>query len=126
MKNVPKSLRIWFVVHFIVDIIFGLPLLFTPVWLLGIFGIPIAATLTARMVGAGLISIGIMSFAARNDNASVYHALLNMKIVWSLTAMLAILLYIYEGGVSIAWLLFAIFLIFNMAWSYYKVKLSKN
>lgn len=126
MKNIPTSLRTWFVIHFIVDMIFGLPLLIAPVWLLGIFGIPIAATLTARLVGAGLISIGVMSFFARNENIPVYHALLNMKIVWSITAMIAILIYLYEGGVSIVWLLFVLFLIFNLVWTYYKVRLSKN
>lgn len=31
MKKVPKSLKNWFIVHFIIDYIFGIPLLIFPV-----------------------------------------------------------------------------------------------
>lgn len=38
--------------------IFAFPLLFAPAWTLGLFGIPVAASLPVRLVGAALIGIG--------------------------------------------------------------------
>lgn len=125
MKKVLTALRTWFVIHFIVDMIFGIPLLFAPEWVLGLFGISIISTLTARLVGASLIAIGGMSFVARDESEDVYRTLLNFKVFWSVGAMVAILLYIFEGGNPSTWVIFAVFLIFNVVWTCYRIKLNR-
>lgn len=125
MKNVSTALRTWFIIHFIVDILFGIPLLFAPEWLLGLLGISIISTLTARLVGAALIAIGGISFAARDESEDVYRTLLNFKVFWSVGAMVAILLYVLEGGNPSAWVIFAIFLIFNIVWTCHRIKLNQ-
>ena len=35
--EVPEALRVWFVIHFVVDIVFALPLMVAPELLLGTF-----------------------------------------------------------------------------------------
>ncbi|MBU0727999.1 hypothetical protein KKA95_04915 [Patescibacteria group bacterium] len=126
MKQVPTSLRIWFTIHFAVDMIFAFPLLFAPEWTLGLFGISMAASLTARLVGAALIGIGGVSLVVRHESADVFHALLTLKILWSLSAMVAILLYISEGGPQTSWIILSVFLVFFFIWVYYKNRLGKN
>ena len=105
--------------------LFGIPLLFAPEWVLGFFGIVIISTLTARLVGAALIAVGSISFVASDESDDVYRILLTFKIIWSLSAMVAILLYILEGGNPSAWVIFAIFLIFNVVWTCHRVKLNQ-
>ena len=51
---VPRSLRFWFVTHFVVDFIFAIPLLIAPVWFLTTFGFENPDPFTARLVGAAL------------------------------------------------------------------------
>ena len=55
---VPRSLRFWFVVHFVVDFIFAVPLLLAPVWLMTLFGFESPDPFTGRLVGAALLGIG--------------------------------------------------------------------
>lgn len=125
MKSVPKSLRVWFMVHFAVDMLFGLPLLFAPEWILGFFNVPVVATLTARLVGAALVGIGGISLIAKDDSIDTFRTLLTMKILWSVAAMVAIALYIAEGGDCIVWFIFATFLMFNVVWTCYRIKLNE-
>ena len=55
---VPKNLRTWFVIHFIADYAFGLPMLIAPVWTMTLFGWIIIDPATTRLVGAALLGIG--------------------------------------------------------------------
>ena len=126
MKDVPISLRTWFIIHFVVDMVFAIPLLMFPRWTLALFGIPVLETLTVRLVAAALIGIGGVSFLVRNEKKEVFDALLSLKILWSVAALVAIALYLVEGGVKRAWLFFVIFLIFFIIWTSHKVKLGKN
>ena len=61
MKKIPASLRVWFLIHFIVDILFAVPLIIAPYWFLKFLGLDIVDPLTARLVGAALIGIGTTS-----------------------------------------------------------------
>ncbi len=56
---VSKNLRTWFVIHFVADYLFALPLLIAPTWLLNLFGWQSIDPFTARLVGAALIGIFI-------------------------------------------------------------------
>ena len=122
MKKVPNSLRIWFIIHFIADIIFGIPLLLAPYWFLNLLGYQ-AEPLTARLVGAALIGIGGTSFLIKDKNLEQFNALLTLKIVWSLSAILGIILTLTEQTSKFTWIILIIFVMFSSTWIYYKKKL---
>ena len=124
MKSVPKSLKTWFIIHFIADIIFAIPLIIAPIWLLGLFGFTGVETLTARLVGAALIGIGGTSFIARDAGLESYNNLLSLKILWSVFAQIGILWTIYEGAPNPAWMIFGVFFVFSAVWVYFKIKLT--
>ena len=60
-SDVPKSLRAWFVVYFVVDILFALPMLFVPDIFMPLFGWSDVDPITSRLVGAALLGIGVES-----------------------------------------------------------------
>ena len=124
MKKIPGSLKKWFIAHFIIDMIFGIPLLLFPGKILGLFGFSGVETFTARLVGAALIGIGGVSFFARHEKPASYKSLLLLKILWSGAAIVAIILSIIEGAPWGAWLILIIFVIFAFIWNYYRVKLA--
>jgi hypothetical protein len=119
MKKVSKSLQRWFIVHFILDYLFGVPLLLFPSWTLGLFGFLGIELLTARLVGAALLGIGGISLIAHNKSKEVYKTLLTLKLIWSGTAIIAILITIVEGAPVLTWLFLAIFVFFFLLWAYY-------
>ena len=124
LEKVPKSLRIWFVIHFAVDVLFAVPLLIAPVLFLTIFGWETVDPLTTRIVGAALMAIGVESLLGWNASAEVFRAMLNLKIIWSACVVLAILLtMLINGGPLFGWLVLAIFLVFNLIWLYYRTLL---
>ena len=87
MVEVPPALRKWFLVHFIVDMIFAVPLLIAPEWFLGNLGIEVVDPFTARLVGAALIGIGGESLLAYKADAGTYNNMLNLKLLWSSAAV---------------------------------------
>ncbi len=123
-KNVPWSLRVWFFVHFVVDIVFAIPLLFFPVWFLNIFMFPVDETITARLVGAALIGIGGASFFAHRRGFEAYDILLTLKILWSLGAILALVLGFVATMNLLIWLVIVIFAVFSGIWIYYKQRIN--
>jgi len=125
MKKIPTSLRVWFVIHFVADMIFGIPLLLYPVWVLGFFGIDNVEMLTARLVGAALIGIGGVSLLVHKKGIETYQALLSLKLIWASAAIVAIILSLLQGAPeNVCWIL-RIFIIFWGVWAYYKWQLSK-
>jgi hypothetical protein len=122
-RDIPKSLRIWFIIHFIIDMLFAIPLLFFSAWTLNLFGFSLENLLFARLVGAALIGIGGASFLVRDKPKNVYLTLIDLKILWSLAAILAIIWSIIEGAPKTTWLFLAIFVGFSIVWQYYKIKL---
>lgn len=123
LKHVPQSLRIWFVIHFAVDMLFAIPLLFFPEFIMVQLGWIVVDPITSRLVGAALLGIGVESLLGRNASREVFLALLNLKIIWALGAVLGIGLGIRAGGPPAAWLFLVIFAIFLGVWVYYRYKL---
>lgn len=119
MKEVPSSLRIWFVIHFIMDMLFGIPLLLFPELIMPMLGWGSLDPISTRVVGAALMGIGIESYLERNASLEVFRALLNLKVIWSSSAILGIGLGIWQGGAQAGWLFLAIFVIFWFVWVYY-------
>jgi cadmium resistance protein CadD (predicted permease) len=111
--DVPKSLRFWFVIHFLADIFFAFPLLFWP------------DKFMSRLVGAALLGIGVESLLGRNATREVFEAMLNLKIIWSSGAVMAMILGIVSGGPKIAWIFVGIFVAFLVLWTYYRFSLQR-
>ena len=123
MKEVPNSLRTWFVIHFIVDMLVGIPLLFIPELVMPLLGWDMIDPIASRVVGAALMGIGIEFYLGRNSRIEVFRAMLNLKVIWSSSAILGIGLGIWQGGASAGWLFLGIFVIFWFVWIYYWRKL---
>jgi hypothetical protein len=96
---VPNSLRTWFVIHFLADAIFALPLFLAPRWMLSLLGWPAVDPLATRLVAAALFGIGIQSLLGRDEGAAALRALLNLKIIWSAAATVG-LVWSKAGGRS--------------------------
>lgn len=122
-KLVPSSLRVWFVIHFAIDMLFAIPLLFFPEFLLPLLGWKAVDPITSRLVGAALLGIGGESLLGRNASKEVFLAMLNLKILWAVGAVLGIALGIAAGGPPLAWALLVIFLTFLVIWVYYRFSL---
>lgn len=123
MKKVPNNLRTWFVIHFAVDMLTGIPLLFFPEVVMPLLGWTTIDPIASRVVGAALMGIGIESYLGRNANVEVFRAMLNLKVIWSSSAILGIGLGIWQGGSKAGWLFLGIFVIFWFVWVYYWRKL---
>lgn len=118
-----KSLKSWFILHFVIDMIFAIPLLIIPIWTLNLFGIHSTETIMPRLVGAALVGIGGTSYLTRNATKESYKTLLKLKLLWSGTATLGLLLAIYQGAPKITWLFVSIFSGFYLVWSYYNKRI---
>ncbi len=124
---IPKSLRTWFVVHFILDFAFGIPLLFAPDAFLAFFGWQGIDPIATRLVGAALMGIGGESWIGRNAGLEAYRGMLNLKIIWSATATLGVLAtMLTTNGPWGGWLIVVIFAPFCALWTYYRIRLNKT
>ena len=123
-KVIPVSLRTWFVIHFVADMLFGIPLLFFPHLLLPLLGWTTYDPLTSRLVGAALMGIGIESLLGRDASTETFRAMLNLKIIWASSAIFAILAALSEGSPPVSWAFLGIFIVFWSVWVYYRVKLN--
>ncbi len=117
---VPSSLRRWFVVHFVADLAFALPLFLAPQWTLTLLGWRAVDPIATRLVAAALFGIGIQSLLGRDEDAATFRALLNLKIIWSATATLGIIWSQLEGGPPLGWAFAAVFAAFNALWVRYR------
>ena len=123
--SVPASLRTWFVVHAIVDLLFAVPILIDPAFTLKLFGWTIVDPLASRLVGAALIAIGTESYLGRNASLESFRTMLRLKVLWSLSASLGIALSIMQGSPVGAWFFLLIFVGFSVVWTSYWRRLSR-
>jgi apolipoprotein N-acyltransferase len=79
--------------------------------------------MTARLVGAALMGIGLESMLGSNASAETFRAMLNLKIIWSLSAIFAISAALFEGAPAMGWVFLAIFVVFCAVWVSYRVRL---
>lgn len=123
MPEVPNSLRIWFVIHFVVDMLVGIPLLFFPEIVMPLLGWTTIDPIASRVVGAALMGIGTESYLGRNAGLEVFRAMLNLKVIWSSSAIIGIGLGLWKGGPQAGWSFLIIFVIFWFVWIYYWITL---
>ena len=124
---VPAALRLWFIIHFFADIITAIPLFIEPDWLM-LLGWKAVDPYTTRLVAAALFGIGIESWLGRNAKAETFKNMLNLKIIWSLTAVIGILVSLLQGAQGVplfAWIVLVIFLVFHIIWVYWRIKIGR-
>lgn len=125
-KGVSIGLRRWFFVHFVVDMIFGIPLLFFPEFALGLLGIFTGELLTARLVGAALLGIGGASLLNYRGSFEEYKIMLNLKIIWAASAIVAIGISLFEEFNRSVCFVLGVFVVFLGAWVYYRAKITRK
>ena len=122
--TVPVGLRIWFVIHFIVDIIFAVPLFIAPQAVFSLLGMPFADPITPRLVASAFFAIGTTSLVMRNAGLESYKTMLTLKIIWSSAALVGLGWSLAQGAAPAARLPLLIFSVFWCAWVYYYRQLS--
>jgi len=123
---VPARLRLWFIVHFWADVLAALPLFVAPRQVLGALGWATVDPITTRLVAAALFGIGIESYLGRNADLQAFRGMLNLKVIWSATAVLGLLWSQLEGGPVAGWAVLGIFLAFHAVWLHYLLKLRRT
>ena len=117
---VTTALRRWFILHFVLDVVFAVPMFLAPEWTLGLFGWEQVDPVMTRTVAAALFGIGIESWLCRNEGVEVFRSMLNLKVIWSLASVLgggwAIVAGVMPG---FGWILTVLFAAFHGLWLYY-------
>jgi hypothetical protein len=123
---VPRGLRQWFIVHFIVDIVVAVPLFFMAVPLLRAINWPQIDPFATRLVAAAFFGIGLESLLGRNGSREMFHGMLTLKIIWSAFAVAGISLTMLSDAIYrnvFAWTALFIFIFFLLLWGYWKARL---
>lgn len=123
---VPLGVRRWFVVHFIADLLFAAPLFIAPVITLRQFGWETVDPVATRLVASAFLAIGTTSLLTRNADASSYRSLLILKLIWSVMALISLMINLVHGAPLFTWAAVAIFVVFFFVWAYYFKKLKSS
>lgn len=126
IQMVPASLRTWFVIHFVADLLVAVPLFLAPVTVLGWLGWTAVDPIATRGVAAALFGIGIESYLGRNSAVEAFRGMLRLKVIWSAMAALGTLWSLMSGAPSAAWAVFAIFVAFHGVWLRYLLLLRRH
>ncbi len=127
--SVTGALRMWFVIHFAIDMVVAIPLFFVPRDVLGLLGWIAIDPFAARLTAAALMGIGIESFLGRNAGREAFKGMLQLKLIWSFSAAVGLAWSTLEGNLKyplIGWLLTGTFAAFHALWWYWLVRLKIN
>lgn len=122
-EEVPVGLRRWFVVHFVADVSFAIPLMVAPRFFLELFGWTEVDVLSTRIVAAALFGIGIESLLGRNGTRETFRAMLNLKVIWASAVIVGITISMFQGAPMMGWAVLGIFVAFWFLWTYYRLEL---
>lgn len=123
-EELPCGLRTWFVVHFVADLVFAIPLFVAPTEFLSLFGWTTCDPASSRLVAAALFGIGIESWLGRDSAPETFRAMLNLKVIWSGAATLGLVVSSRTGELPWGgWLFVLIFGAFHVLWAYYRLRL---
>lgn len=126
MKSIPVQVRNWFKLHFVIDLVFAIPLFFAPNFFLGLFGFESVETNLARLVAAALFAIGGTSLWMCKENYDSFMTMLRLKLLWSGAAALALVWGALEGGPKSLWFFAIIFACFYCVWQWWYTKIGKG
>jgi hypothetical protein len=125
--EVPTILRVFFMIHFVVDIVFAVPLFIIPVKFLTALGWTMVDPVTARLVAAALFGIGVESLIGSRGTNDSFTAMLNLKIIWSLFAVCGLVVSIAELSWQVPvflWAILGMFVAFNVVWVYWRIRIT--
>ena len=120
----PKALKYTFLVHAIVGLLTGLPLLIKPGTFLQILQWAPIDPIAARLLGAAMLALSWSSFRGwqateRKQVATV----VELEAVFTVLASVALLRHLLVARFPIVpWLVFAVFFLFAIAWIYHLVR----
>lgn len=120
--EIPSSLRQWFVVHAVIDVVCGLPLLLFPELLLPRLGWATVDPVMTRLVGAALLAIGGQAWRSRDAGVDVYRALLGVNVVWSAMVIVGMAIAIGRGAPSAAFAVLSASLALCGVWSHHAIR----
>jgi hypothetical protein len=123
-RNMPKSLKTWFKIHFVLDYLFAIPLFIFPNQFVSMLGLNEMSPLLARIVAAALFGIGGTSLWMNNEGKEAYMTMLRLKIIWSATAVLGMALTFTITTPLMGWIVMSTFAGFCLLWIYFLYKLS--
>jgi hypothetical protein len=119
---VQPLLRKLFLLHFILDYIVAVPLMFAPQRTMLLLGWDAPESVATRLVAAALMGIGGISLIAYKADAETYRHMLTMKLLWSGTAVLGLVLSIIDGAPVFTWVFLFIFAVFFGIWLFYRMR----
>ncbi len=119
-----KSLRYTFLVHAVVALLFGAPLLIAPGRTLELFGWTPIDPIMSRLYGAALLGLAWASYrgwraAVRGDVL----ILLQAEAVFTVLGSLGLLRHLLSGSWPwYVWLIFIVMVLFAIAWIYHLIR----
>jgi hypothetical protein len=118
----------WFVIHFMIDVAVGLPLLIAPQLVLNLIGFETAKSWMARIIAAALMGIGVESWLGRKASKEGYFGMLRLKIIWSGAVVMGLVMSLLSGEIDLlrGGIMMGIFMAFNLVWVYWLLKLRKG
>jgi hypothetical protein len=101
-----KNLKTLFLIHLIVAVVFGLPLLVAPAVYLQIFGSKPGGEEGYRLLGGAILAFGFSSWLAYKENAWEHIKLIvQVEVFWTILATLILLYGILLAGLpATAWI----------------------
>ncbi len=126
---VPPALRVWFVVHFAIDMIVALPLFFAPREVLGSLGWIQIDPLSTRLAAAALFGIGLESLLGRNAGRESFKGMLQLKLIWSAFATIGLGWSVMEGNLKhpvVGLILVGTFASFHALWWYWYIRIKSD
>jgi hypothetical protein len=124
--DVPPTLRTWFVVHAVVDVVAAVPLFIAPAAVLGRLGWTCVDPVAPRLVAAALLAIGGQSFLGRNAGVEAYRSMLGLKVIWSLAAAIGLFASIGDGAPPAAWAFLSLFIGFAGVWTHHAIRFRQH
>jgi hypothetical protein len=105
-EQIPYGLKITFLVHFVVAVVFGAGFLLIPDMLTGMLGARTVEPSTFRLVGAAMLAFAASSWLAyRQPVWEKVKIVVQLEIVWTILGVLAMLYgLIFEGLPAADWM----------------------
>ena len=113
-----KTLKYTFLVHAVVAVVFGLPMLIAPGRFLQAFGWKPIDPITSRILGAALLALAWSSYRGwRAREWAQVAIVVEIEAVYTVLACVGLLRHLlFARYPAIVWLDFAIFALFAIAW----------
>jgi len=116
-----KELKYAFLIHAVVALVFGAPLLIMPGHFLAWFGWAPVDPILSRVLGAALLALAWSSYRGwRAKERAQVSVLLEMEVAYTVLGAIGVLRHLLVANYPWpVWLLFAVLAIFALVWLYF-------